>query len=98
MKTNNVLLGILGGAAAGAILGILFAPDKGSNTRKKIASNANDMKDNLKDNFGDFLDTVSNKYDNLIQSGSEIYKDGKGKLEAAAAEFSNQLDHSGKKL
>lgn len=37
MKASNVVLGVLGGLAAGAILGVLFAPDKGENTRKKIA-------------------------------------------------------------
>lgn len=36
MKNSNVLLGILGGVAAGAIAGILLAPDKGSKTRKKL--------------------------------------------------------------
>ena len=34
MKTKNTLIGILSGIAAGALLGILFAPDKGSKTRK----------------------------------------------------------------
>lgn len=35
MDTGKVLLGILAGLATGAVLGILFAPDKGSDTRKK---------------------------------------------------------------
>lgn len=35
MNSGKVVLGALAGLAAGALLGILFAPDKGSETRKK---------------------------------------------------------------
>ena len=37
MNSGKVVLGVLAGLAAGAALGILFAPDKGTATRKKIS-------------------------------------------------------------
>ncbi|MCI1647744.1 MAG: YtxH domain-containing protein [Bacteroides sp.] len=37
MKGLNVFAAFLGGVVAGATLGILFAPEKGEDTRRKIA-------------------------------------------------------------
>jgi gas vesicle protein len=44
---SKVLLGIVGAAAAGVIIGLLIAPEKGSDTRKKIKQTAGDWADNL---------------------------------------------------
>jgi gas vesicle protein len=48
MTRGKIVLGALAGIAAGALIGILFAPDKGSATRKKIVHKGEEYVDNLK--------------------------------------------------
>ena len=47
MTRSKVLLALLGGAAVGAALGIMLAPDKGSATRENIKEQASDMADRI---------------------------------------------------
>ncbi len=37
MKPLHIVCAVIGGAIAGATVGLLLAPEKGTNTRKKIA-------------------------------------------------------------
>lgn len=71
MNSGKVLLGLLAGVAAGALLGVLFAPDKGSDTRKKIAGKKNDLTDALKDKFNEFLSQVIEKFDQVKDKVSD---------------------------
>jgi gas vesicle protein len=52
---------LLWGFTLGLVTGLLLAPEKGSETRRKISRKAND----LKDKFDDFVDTVSEKLDSF---------------------------------
>ena len=68
MKTSNVVLGVVTGAAIGACIGVLFAPDKGSNTRDKIYKKGGDLMgeakgkvQNLKHQVTGMVDKVADK-------------------------------------
>ncbi len=58
MSSGKLLLGVLAGVAVGALAGILLAPDKGSETRKKISKKGDEYIDTLKEKFNDFLEQI----------------------------------------
>lgn len=51
-NTATIITVALAGAAAGAILGILFAPDKGSVTRSKLTGRARELAGDLTESLG----------------------------------------------
>ncbi len=65
MKAGKILVGILSGAAIGAAAGMLFAPKKGKDTRKQIASKSNEYMYDTKSKFNDLTDNLSHKYDSV---------------------------------
>jgi len=72
MSSGKVLLGVLAGVAAGALLGVLFAPDKGWNTRKKISKKADEYMDGLREKFDEFLDNISEKIEDVSEEVSDF--------------------------
>ena len=63
MSSGKVVMGVLAGIAVGALLGVLFAPDKGSETRKKMAEKGGDLVDGVKDKLNDLIDELNRKID-----------------------------------
>ena len=72
MSKSKVLAGLLVGAAAGAVLGLLLAPEKGSDTRKKISEKKNKFGEDLKNKFGEVKETIKGKYDNIRSDANEL--------------------------
>jgi len=75
--SGKILAAVAAGIAAGAILGILFAPDKGSETRRKINEQGKKMADDVKDKF-------SKGKDKFSQFKEDIEKTVKEKIEEFA--------------
>ncbi|MFN8253110.1 MAG: YtxH domain-containing protein [Ferruginibacter sp.] len=50
-NTGKIVTALAAGAAAGAIMGILFAPAKGSETRKKIRDAGKKLADDVESGF-----------------------------------------------
>jgi len=71
MSSGKVMLGILAGITAGAIIGILFAPDKGSETRKKLYTKGDEYAEELKDKFNEFVENISQKCEEALRSRQE---------------------------
>lgn len=61
-STSKVIVSTLAGVGAGVLIGLLFAPDKGTETRRKIVDGYNDLEDNLKTKFTDLVDTIKDEY------------------------------------
>lgn len=70
-STTKVVLGIVGAAAAGAVIGILLAPEKGSDIRQKVKDAANDWAVQLADLFAE----GKNEFNNLKSKATRTGKD-----------------------
>ena len=80
-NTGKIIGALLLGAAAGGVLGILFAPEKGSKTRKNILSKGDDMTDSIKDKFDEFLEGVKKEIETVKDKATDFMKDGSAKTE-----------------
>jgi gas vesicle protein len=88
MSTGKILLGVLAGVAAGAVLGILFAPDKGVATRKKISEKSDDYAEEIEEKFQEFVEGITNKFDSLKKDAAAMAKKAARKVEEADPEMS----------
>jgi|GEM_PF-110959 len=93
MSTGKILLGVLAGAAAGAALGILFAPDKGSATRKNTMNRAADLGGRLKEIIAANIKTANDKLGEAKSDARDLVEKGKSKVEDGYNKFKNEDHH-----
>jgi gas vesicle protein len=88
MKDNSkIVVALLAGLAAGAALGILFAPDKGNETRDKLAESLKNLGDSIRE-------TAATEIDNLVGMKDKIVGNIKTKIKGAEEEYQDDLEHA----
>lgn len=65
MSTGKIVFSVLAGIAAGTLLGVLIAPEKGAETRRKIRQKGDDLVEGVKDGMTSLIDDVTCKFDKL---------------------------------
>jgi len=83
MGFTKLLLGVAAGAAVGALLGVLFAPDKGSATRQKLSKKGEDYVSGLKEKFNEFVAGITADVESAVEKGNDVVEKGKAKFEEA---------------
>jgi len=99
MSTGKVALSALAGLAIGAIAGILFAPAKGSTTRRQIMDKGDEYVDGVKSKLNDVRDSVTDKYESakrdvegFVEKGKARYASAKRDVKNAAADFEHNVE------
>ncbi|MFL9830073.1 YtxH domain-containing protein [Flavobacterium sp. ARAG 55.4] len=89
-NTGNTIIALVSGAAIGAALGILFAPDKGDKTRKKIKDGYKDLEKDLKSKLNNAKIDLEETYGELVSNMSHKTEDVISFLEIKLAELKEQ--------
>jgi gas vesicle protein len=72
MSTTKVVLGVVAGAATGALVGVLFAPARGAVTRRSIIRKGERQVGDLKHSFNGFIDIITDKFNKVKEEVVEF--------------------------
>jgi gas vesicle protein len=86
MKSGDVIIGTMIGTAVGIAVGMLFAPEKGSVTRKNISQMSSAYADTLKGKIDSYADTMNKKIDTVQDKAIDWLERRKEKMQMHTAE------------
>jgi gas vesicle protein len=90
-KRSNSTLAFLLGAATGAILGILYAPDKGSSTRDKLSFLVDKYKNELEEIIENLIEGEEGASTVAKEKGKKVISDAKDKAEKLLQDVDNLI-------
>lgn len=91
-KGTKTLLALIAGAAIGAGIGVLFAPEEGKKTRKKIKESLDDVSEDLKNKFNEIRSDAEHSGTQMKTSFMENVEDFLSKTSYKAEEVIETLE------
>jgi len=92
-KKGSSLFTFITGAAIGAILGVLFAPDKGSATREKLSFRLDKYKEMLEQFLDDLVEGKDTPLTSEAKSqGQKVVNEAKNKAERLLGDIDELLE------
>lgn len=71
------IAGLFVGGAIGAIAGLMFAPETGEETRKRVAEKSKELADDFLNKFDDLKESVTEVMTDVKQGATEVLEDVK---------------------
>jgi gas vesicle protein len=84
MSSKKVMIGAVVGVAAGAVLGLLFAPAKGAMMRQKMARKITDRAEDIQESLGEYIDSTTEEFDSVKQGAMDLIETAKKKAASAS--------------